>query len=102
MSSHPWPYDPKLPRWQPPRGQADEVRWRSAVPSREPEITAKDIMSAGETAELLGCSTRHIYDLVGRDELPGARYLGRTIIVVRPVLVDWLLNGGSRTGRDHE
>lgn len=89
----PWPYDPKLPQWRPPAGNSDDVAWRPAVSDAEPAITAKDIMSAAETAELLGCSTRHVYDLVGRDELPGARYLGRSIIVVRPVLVDWLMTG---------
>ncbi|MBF6621034.1 MAG: helix-turn-helix domain-containing protein [Patulibacter sp.] len=97
MSTDRWPYDPKVPSWPPPgAGPGGEVAWRTAA-STAPELTAEDVMSVAETAALLGCSKRHVYDLVGRDELPGARYLGRTVIVVRPVLVDWLLTGERPT-----
>jgi excisionase family DNA binding protein len=46
-----------------------------------------------EAAELLGVNLRTVYRLVDRHQLPGARRLGRTIVVVRPVLERWLLTG---------
>lgn len=54
-----------------------------------------DVMSAAEVARLLGCSTRQIYLLVEQGALPGARRLGRTVLVVRPVLEQWLLTGDT-------
>ncbi|MDO9409000.1 helix-turn-helix domain-containing protein [Patulibacter sp.] len=50
-------------------------------------------MTAEQVARMLHCSRRRVYDLAQRDELPGARHLGRTLIVVRPVFEAWLLTG---------
>ncbi|MBK5249518.1 MAG: helix-turn-helix domain-containing protein [Actinomycetales bacterium] len=51
------------------------------------------MLSAAEVAALLGCSRRHVYHLVDRDQLPGARRLGHRVLIVRPVLEAWLLGG---------
>lgn len=56
-----------------------------------PPLTRGDVLSAAEAAALLGCSKRHVYQLVDRDQLPGARRLGRRVLIVRPVLEAWLL-----------
>lgn len=60
---------------------------------RAGRLDPADLMSAAEAASLLGCSRRQVYLLADREELPGARRLGRTVLVVRPVLEDWLLTG---------
>jgi excisionase family DNA binding protein len=59
----------------------------SAMPAR---LTRDDVMTVKQAAELLGCSERHVYGLVKRGELPGARRLGARVIVCRPVLEAWL------------
>lgn len=56
-------------------------------------LTRHDVMTADQVALVLHCSRRRVYDLARRDELPGARQLGRTLIVVRPVFETWLLTG---------
>ncbi|MDX8153358.1 helix-turn-helix domain-containing protein [Patulibacter brassicae] len=87
-----WPHDPPVRRWhQAPATASDEVDWKPAHATSG--FSARDVMTVAEAASLLRCSERHIYNLVARDELPGARYLGRNIIIVRPVLVAWLLDG---------
>lgn len=53
----------------------------------------EDLMSAAEAARLLGCSRRQVYLLAEKDALPGARRLGHSLLVVRPVLEQWLLTG---------
>ena len=59
------------------------------VPAR---LTRPDVMTVSEVAELLHCSTRHIYGLADRGALPGARRLGRKLLVSRRVLEAWLLD----------
>jgi excisionase family DNA binding protein len=89
-----WPHDPPVRRWHQSSTPAeDEVAWQPAATTST--FSADDVMTVAEAATLLRCSERHIYNLVGRDELPGARYLGRNIIIVRPVLLRWLLDGES-------
>lgn len=56
-------------------------------------LDPSDVMSAAEAAALLGCSRRQVYLLAEKDALPGARRLGHSILVVRPVLERWLLTG---------
>ena len=85
-----WPHDPPVRRWhRVPATVDDDIDWKAAPTTAS--FSADDVMTVAEAATLLRCSERHIYNLVGRDELPGARYLGRNIIIVRPVLLDWLL-----------
>jgi excisionase family DNA binding protein len=85
-----WPHDPPVRRWHRARTSAeDELEWKPAQAAAT--FSARDVMTVAEAATLLRCSERHVYNLVHRDELPGARYLGRNIIIVRPVLLDWLL-----------
>lgn len=60
----------------------------------EPSLTRDDVLTADEVAAMLHCSRRHVYNLARRDELPGARQIGRSLVIVRPVLETWL-----RTGR---
>lgn len=88
-----WPHDPPIRQWAPPhdRSVRDGQPWHGERPRTSPEFSADDVMTVAEAADLLGCSTRHVYNLVHRDEFPGARYLGRSIVIVRPVLVAWLL-----------
>lgn len=60
----------------------------------EPSLTRDDVLTADEVAAMLRCSRRHVYNLARRHELPGARQIGRSLVIVRPVLETWL-----RTGR---
>lgn len=50
-------------------------------------------MSVREASELLGITTRTTYRLVRDGELPGARRLGRRVVIVRPILERWLYTG---------
>jgi excisionase family DNA binding protein len=61
--------------------------------SSRPPLRREDVMTPAQVAEILHCSRRHVYDLAKRDQLPGTRYLGRTLVVVRPVFETWLLTG---------
>lgn len=62
--------------------------------SRPPgRLDPSDLMTASEAANLLGCSRRQVYLLVEKGALPGARRLGHSVLVVRPVLERWLLTG---------
>ncbi|MCW3038995.1 MAG: DNA-binding protein [Solirubrobacterales bacterium] len=56
-----------------------------------PRLTREDVLTVREVSELLRCSTRHVYVLAERGELPGARRLGRKLLVSRRVLEAWLL-----------
>lgn len=40
-------------------------------------------MRVAEAAERLEVSTRHVYSLIDRDELPGGMRLGRAVMVAR-------------------
>lgn len=93
-----WPHDPPVRRWhQAPTTSDDEIDWE---PAKTPSaFSSRDVMTVAEAATLLRCSERHIYNLVHRDELPGARYLGRNIIIVRPVLISWLLGDKADDAR---
>lgn len=75
------------------------VRVMGTAVHSHPPLTRGDVLSAAEVAALLGCSKRHVYQLVDRDQLPGARRLGRRILIVRPVLEAWLLGGEDTTSR---
>jgi excisionase family DNA binding protein len=50
-------------------------------------------MRVGEVAELLEVTPRTVYRLVREGQIPGARRVGRTVLVVRPVFEHWLLTG---------
>lgn len=52
----------------------------------------RPLLKVGEVAELLNVSTRTVYALVERDEIPHAR-VGGQIRFVPDVLDKWLLNG---------
>ena len=69
-----------------------------AAGSRGPgRLDPSDLMSAAEAANLLGCSRRQVYLLVEKGALPGARRLGHSVLVVRPVLEQWLLTGNTES-----
>jgi excisionase family DNA binding protein len=55
-----------------------------------PETTARLTLTVLEAAKLLGISRNGAYELAARGELPGARRLGRRIIVSRQALTDFL------------
>lgn len=79
---------------------AETTTWSTATRKHEPRsdarpLTRRDVMSVPQVAEILGCSKRQVYLLAARDELPGVRRLGRTVLVVRPVLEQWLLSGST-------
>ncbi len=54
-------------------------------------------MSVQDASALLGITPRTAYRLVRDGKLPGARRLGRRVIVVRPVLERWLITGDPST-----
>ena len=60
------------------------------------------LLKAQEVADLLRTSTKSIYAMVERGQLPGVIRIGRRVLVCREALVDWLdescasLPGGSR------
>lgn len=60
----------------------------------EPALTRDGVLTADEVAATPHCSRRHVCNLARRHELPGARQIGRSLVIVRPVLETWL-----RTGR---
>jgi len=62
---------------------------------RSAPLTRGDVLSVAQVAALLGCSRRHVYHLVDREQLPGARRLGHRVLIVRPVLEAWLLGGDA-------
>lgn len=65
-----------------------------AVDAEGPQgLTREDVMSVREVADLLDVTTRTVYRLVRDGQLPGARRIGRTVVVVRPVFEHWLLTG---------
>jgi excisionase family DNA binding protein len=47
-------------------------------------------MTVREVAELLRVEKKKIYEMVARDQLPGARRLGRLIRVSRAAVLRWL------------
>ena len=56
-------------------------------------------MSAPEAAAAVGVSVSSIYALFHRGELPGARRLGKRIVIHRGVFEEWLRSG---MGKDPE
>ena len=60
------------------------------------------LLTVKEVAGLLRTSTKSIYAMVERGQLPGVLRIGRRLLVRREALVDWLdescasLPGGSR------
>ncbi|WP_084269948.1 helix-turn-helix domain-containing protein [Patulibacter minatonensis] len=64
----------------------------------ERSLTRDDVLTADEVAAMLHCSRRHVYNLARRRELPGARQIGRSLVVVRPVLETWLRTGRRSDG----
>jgi excisionase family DNA binding protein len=61
-------------------------------------LTRDDLLSVSEASALLGVNTRTLYRLIDRRQVPGARRLGRTVVVVRPILEHWLLTGDDGGG----
>jgi excisionase family DNA binding protein len=54
---------------------------------------AKVAMSVAEAAAEAGVSEATIYSLGNRGELPGARLLGKRIVIHRETFESWLKNG---------
>ncbi|MGE4428375.1 MAG: helix-turn-helix transcriptional regulator [Solirubrobacteraceae bacterium] len=78
----------------PQPGDAAQHAARTVAATEDlPGLTRDDVMSVREVADLLDVTTRTVYRLVRDGQLPGARRIGRTVVVVRPVLEHWLLTG---------
>jgi excisionase family DNA binding protein len=58
--------------------------------SADLRISADTMMTVDEAADLLDLNRNTLYDAIKRDEIPGARRIGRTIRIHRPTLMDWL------------
>lgn len=71
---------------------AEVAPYRVRGRSRE-SMTGADVMRAPAVAELLGCSTRHVYTMAAHGSIPGARRIGRRLLFVRPVLEDFPARG---------
>ncbi len=54
--------------------------------SRRPEA-AGELLNVTQVAQLLGCSTAHVYDLCERGELPSLRDANNTVTVAAADLV---------------
>ena len=48
------------------------------------------LLTSQEVADLLRTSTKSIYAMVERGQLPGVLRIGRRLLVRRDALVDWL------------
>jgi excisionase family DNA binding protein len=85
------------------RSQASADEWplpRLTTPNSDRStspIRGEDVMSVQDASALLGITPRTAYRLVRDGKLPGARRLGRRVIVVRPVLERWLITGDPST-----
>lgn len=55
-----------------------------------PSTTLPLILTVEETAALLRINRKTVYDLVRRDQLPGARKLGRALRFHRDALLRWM------------
>ena len=53
------------------------------------DASPREVLTATEAAELLGCDRKSVYDAAGRHEIPHQR-LGRRVIFSRKALLDWL------------
>ena len=54
-------------------------------------------MKVEEAAQVLGIGRQLAYDLAAQGKLPGARRLGRRIVVSRKALLDFLADDSSPT-----
>jgi len=52
-------------------------------------------MKVEEAAQVLGIGRQLAYDLASQGKLPGARRLGRRIVVSRKALLDFLAHGSG-------
>jgi excisionase family DNA binding protein len=59
-------------------------------------VLKKPGASIPELAEEYGISETTLYALANRGELPGARRLGKRIVVHRPTFESWLAEGQGR------
>ena len=48
------------------------------------------LLTSGETAALLRTTTKAVYAMIGRGQLPGVTRLGRRVLIRRDELLDWL------------
>lgn len=53
-------------------------------------------MSIAEAADQAGVSTATLYGLANRGQLPGARRIGKRIVIHRGVFEEWLREGAGR------
>jgi excisionase family DNA binding protein len=69
-------------------------------PSTAPPTVAEPpvLLDVQAVAQLLGCSTRHVYRLADAGRMPASRRLGRLIRWSRLELLDWI-GGGCRPVR---
>jgi len=83
------------PYWRMETSRTQRDARADAAPER---LTRADVMTVGEVADLLHCSARHVYGLADRGALPGARRLGRKLLISRRVLEAWLLDEDQASG----
>ncbi len=57
--------------------------------------TPAALMTAAELAQLLGVSSQRCYRWTDQGLIPGCRRFGRAIYWVRPVIEEWLREGGA-------
>lgn len=53
------------------------------------------IITVDEASALLRVSKKAVYDMLRRDQLPGARKVGRSWRMHRDTILDWIRGGGS-------
>lgn len=75
---------------KPPEGAGEESPAELGLPR---------LLTVAEVAEALRTTTKAIYTMVERDQLPGVHRIGRRVLVSQPALVRWLEERGAPSPR---
>lgn len=73
----------------------DTIQSEQTIPATMDVTALPLVLTVDETADLLRVNRKTIYEMVSRDELPGAVRTGRKIRISSRAVLDWL-NGQGR------
>ncbi len=66
------------------------ARSERAAGSTTPAESTPELLTVQEVATLLRTSTKAVYAMIERGQLPGLRRIGRRVLIRRPELLHWL------------
>jgi excisionase family DNA binding protein len=64
-----------------------------ATPTVSPDLPASALLDVKAVAQMLDCSSRHIYRLVDDGRMPAPVRLGALVRWPRPVIEEWIATG---------